>query len=44
MLVEKGTVQTLDGKEITLQANAVCVHGDNDKSVEIIGRLRKALG
>lgn len=44
MLVEKGTVQTLDGKEITLQADTVCVHGDNDKSVEIIGRLRKALG
>ncbi|OEF23850.1 5-oxoprolinase subunit PxpA [Vibrio rumoiensis] len=42
-LVEKGTVTTLDGQEIALKADTVCVHGDNDKSIEIIGRLRKSL-
>ncbi len=42
-LVEKGTVTTLDGQHIPLQADTVCVHGDNDQSVATIAQLRAAL-
>ncbi|MFV0573864.1 MAG: 5-oxoprolinase subunit PxpA [Vibrio sp.] len=42
-LVKKGSVQTLAGDEIALQADTICVHGDNDKSIAVIARLRKEL-
>lgn len=42
-LVEEGTVTTLEGVDITLQADTICVHGDNDESVATISRLKKAL-
>lgn len=43
-LVEKGTITTLDGVDIPLHADTVCVHGDNDESVATIAQLREALG
>ena len=42
-LVEKGTITTLDGIDIPLHADTVCVHGDNDESVATIAQLRAAL-
>ena len=42
-LARKGTVTTVSGKELALNADTVCVHGDNPESVAVIKALRQAL-
>lgn len=42
-LVESGTVESITGETIRLEADSVCVHGDNPAAVAMIGRLREAL-
>jgi len=36
-------VTTLDGDEISLKADSICVHGDNQEAVELVKYIRKAL-
>lgn len=36
------TVETKSGKEITVEADTICVHGDNPKAVTLIEAMRKA--
>ncbi len=43
-LIEKGTVTTVDGQELNLKADTICVHGDNQQSIAIIQQLRKVIG
>lgn len=43
-LVDKQTIKTVDGKEIKLQADSICVHGDNAQSIAVIKQLRQLLG
>jgi UPF0271 protein len=42
-LLTYGTVTTIDGQSIALQADTVCVHGDNHESVAVIEQLRKVI-
>lgn len=38
-----GKVRTIDGFFITIEADTLCVHGDNRKAIELIGSMRKQL-
>jgi len=42
-MVLRGKVTTLDGDEISLKADSICVHGDNQEAVELVKYIRKAL-
>jgi UPF0271 protein len=39
----EGKVVTLDGTEIELKADTLCVHGDNPAAVEVVKRVRQEL-
>jgi len=43
LLQEKGKLITLSGKEIDLQADSMCVHGDNESAIALVSSLRKYL-
>lgn len=38
-----GTVETIDGGTIDLQAESICVHGDGPSAVAIVDRVRRVL-
>lgn len=42
-LVRDGVVRTLDGGEVALRADTVCLHGDGEHAVAFARRLRAAL-
>lgn len=42
-LVTKGTVTTIDGQELKLKADTICVHGDNQESINTVQQLRKVI-
>ena len=42
-LKERGYITSIDGKRLFLKADSVCVHGDNDKALDFVRLLRKAL-
>lgn len=42
-MVTAGVVQTIDGTEISLSAQTLCVHGDNPNSVQIAQAMRQHL-
>lgn len=42
-MVKEGTVQATDGTWIQLQADTVCVHGDNPKAMDFLKLLRETL-
>ena len=42
-MVTKGKVTAITGKEIAINADSICVHGDNPKAVEFVRDIRKAL-
>ena len=39
-LLATGTVVTATGNTLEIQANTVCVHGDNDESIQVARELR----
>ena len=39
-LCESGAVTTVSGKKLTLQADTLCVHGDNVQAVSVIKKIR----
>ncbi len=41
-MVKKGTVTAITGKEIPLQADSVCVHGDSPKALNFVQKIRTA--
>ncbi|MDP7593426.1 MAG: 5-oxoprolinase subunit PxpA [Litorilituus sp.] len=43
-LVEQGTVTTVSGNVLALNADSLCVHGDNIESVQAIGVLKELIG
>ncbi len=43
LLVEKGIVRTISGKRLELQAQSLCVHGDNQVGVGVVPLIRKIL-
>lgn len=42
-LVSEGTVTTLDGKPLALKADTICVHGDNQESINTVYQLRQLI-
>ncbi len=42
-MVTEGKVAAIDGTEITLKADTVCVHGDNPQAVELVKHLKTEL-
>ncbi len=42
-MVTKGKVEAITGKEISIKADSICVHGDNPKAVEFVRTIREKL-
>ena len=42
-LVTEGRITAVDGTEIAMRADSVCVHGDSPGAVEMATAVRKAL-
>lgn len=42
-LARDGVVTTLDGQDVKLSADTLCVHGDNEESVRAVKQIRQAL-
>jgi UPF0271 protein len=42
-LVKEGRVTTIDGSEIGLKAETICVHGDNPQALALVKKIRETL-
>ena len=42
-VVKEGTIESVSGKIIEIQADTICVHGDNSHALEFVRRIRTAL-
>lgn len=42
-MVKEGRVTSLQGKDIPIRADSICVHGDNPKALEFVKAIREAL-
>ena len=42
-MIQQKTVTTLDGTELPIRADTICVHGDTPGAVEMIARIRRAI-
>lgn len=42
-IVQNGKIKTVDGSEINIEADSICVHGDNAEAVELVKYLRETL-
>ena len=42
-LVSEGTVTAIDGSEMVLNAETICVHGDNPEALALVRKIREAL-
>ena len=42
-MILKGKVKAISGKEISIQTDSVCVHGDGEKALLFVKKLRAAL-
>ena len=42
-MIKKGTVISISGKEIEVQADSICVHGDGSKALEFVKTIRRVL-
>jgi UPF0271 protein len=43
-LVKEGKVKTIEGSDIELKAETICVHGDNPKALALVKKIRETLG
>lgn len=43
-MVKEQKVTSITGKDIPIQADSVCVHGDGEKALAFVTRIREALG
>ncbi len=42
-MVKEGKVEAVNGEDVAIQADTICVHGDNPKAVAFVNEIRKAL-
>ena len=42
-MVKEQKVTTITGKDISIQADSVCVHGDGEKALLFVEKIRKAM-
>ena len=41
--VKDGKVTAITGKEVAIQADSICVHGDGEKALAFVKKIREAL-
>ncbi|KGQ50534.1 LamB/YcsF family protein [Gallibacterium anatis 10672-6] len=42
-MVLQGSVKTVDGKDVSIQADSICLHGDGEHAILFAEKIRKAL-
>lgn len=42
-MITEGKVETIDGKDIDIKADSICVHGDGEKALQFVKEIKKAL-
>lgn len=42
-MVKEGKVETINGNDISIKADSICVHGDNPKALEFVKNIRETL-
>lgn len=42
-MVKEGKVETINGTDISIKADSICVHGDNPKALEFVKNIRETL-
>ena len=42
-MIKEGKVETINGNDIDIKADSVCVHGDNPKALEFVKNIRETL-
>lgn len=42
-MVKEGRVESINGKDIDIKADSICVHGDNPKALEFVKNIRETL-
>lgn len=40
-MVKEGKVTSVNGKDISIRADSICVHGDNVHALEFVSKIRK---
>ncbi|KIH70257.1 MULTISPECIES: LamB/YcsF family protein [Salinicoccus] len=43
-MVKEGKVESINGRDIDIKADSICVHGDGPKALEFVKEIRSALG
>ncbi len=41
-MIKHGTVESINGKTISIKADSICVHGDNPKAVDFVKKIRES--
>ncbi|MCM3724944.1 LamB/YcsF family protein [Neobacillus cucumis] len=41
-MIKEGKVEAVDGSDITIQADTICVHGDDPQALEFVTKLKQA--
>ena len=42
-MIKEGKVTAVDGTDIDIKADSICVHGDNPKAMEFVQQIRVGL-
>ncbi|OWZ82850.1 LamB/YcsF family protein [Natranaerobius trueperi] len=42
-MIKEGKIEASNGEDIDIQADSICVHGDNPEAIEFVRQIRKAL-
>lgn len=42
-MITEGKVESINGKDIDIQADSICVHGDGEKALEFVKEIRRQL-
>ncbi|WP_197465877.1 LamB/YcsF family protein, partial [Vibrio sp. HI00D65] len=42
-IVNYGSVTTIEGERLPIEADTICVHGDNPQSIALIRKIRQDL-
>ena len=42
-MVKEGKVESVNGNDIAIKADSICVHGDNPKALEFVRNIRETL-
>ena len=42
-MVKEGKVESINGNDIAIKADSICVHGDGEKALAFVKKIREAL-